>query len=237
MSTQQANKRVFADSALDLLLLETINGVRKKHKDSPATAVETLDAIGFNIGRRLVEKCGIVGIVGVVASWRRCCVVVAWRRGVVCVIREPRLIRRRRPHRRTAQDRNRFNPQNALDVIKFLCKDFWMETFGKHVDNLRTNHRARDAPPRRAAGAFPNSAHRWRPLARGATQGIYVLIDQRFRWLLRMSLADADDDVRRIFTAVPCGLLRGALTALGMPCTITADASQAPLVTFTLKID
>jgi len=114
----------------------------------------------------------------------------------------------RRLVEKTAQDRNRFNPANSLDVIKFLCKDFWTETFGKQVDNLRTNHR-----------------------------GIYVLIDNKFRWLLRISLAEQSDDTRRMFTAVPCGLLRGALTALGMQCTVSADASQAPVVTFTLKVD
>jgi len=142
--------------------MELINSTRKR--DLPSTAVETLDNIGFNIGRRLAEK--------------------------------------------TAQDRNRFNPANSLDIIKFLCKDFWTETFGKQVDNLRTNHR-----------------------------GTYVLIDNKFRWLTRMSLVGQNEDLRRIFTALPCALLRGALTALGMHCVVTADASQSPAVTFTLTVE
>lgn len=64
-----------------------------------------------------------------------------------------------------------------------------------------------------------------------------MLVDGKFRWMQRFSLSDASDDLRRIFTALPCGLLRGALTALGMPCAVTADASQSPLLTFTLKLD
>ncbi len=28
-----------------------------------------------------------------------------------------------------------------LDVMKFICKEFWAEVFRKSVDNLRTNHR------------------------------------------------------------------------------------------------
>jgi hypothetical protein len=28
-----------------------------------------------------------------------------------------------------------------LDVIKFICKDFWIAVFQKQVDNLKTNHR------------------------------------------------------------------------------------------------
>lgn len=28
-----------------------------------------------------------------------------------------------------------------LEIIKFICKDFWMVLFQKQVDNLKTNHR------------------------------------------------------------------------------------------------
>lgn len=28
-----------------------------------------------------------------------------------------------------------------LDVIKFLCKEFWSKVFQKQIDNLKTNHR------------------------------------------------------------------------------------------------
>lgn len=32
---------------------------------------------------------------------------------------------------------------DTLDIIKFLCKDFWQAVFKKQVDNLKTNHRVR----------------------------------------------------------------------------------------------
>jgi len=32
---------------------------------------------------------------------------------------------------------------DTLEVIKFLCKDFWLALFKKQVDNLKTNHRVR----------------------------------------------------------------------------------------------
>lgn len=60
---------------------------------------------------------------------------------------------------RFSRDRPRFN--DALDAIKFVCKDLWMLVFRKQVDNLKTNHR-----------------------------GVYVLTDNSFRPLARMS-ADA----------------------------------------------
>lgn len=30
---------------------------------------------------------------------------------------------------------------DQLEVMKFICKDFWLEVFHKNVDNLRTNKR------------------------------------------------------------------------------------------------
>ena len=30
--------------------------------------------------------------------------------------------------------------KDELDLMKFVCKDFWVAVFRKQVDNLRTNH-------------------------------------------------------------------------------------------------
>ena len=57
---------------------------------------------------------------------------------------------------RLTRDRPRF--VDALDVVKFVCKEFWTAVFRKQVDNLKTNHK-----------------------------GVYVLTDNQFRWFLRMS--------------------------------------------------
>ena len=62
---------------------------------------------------------------------------------------------------RMTKDRPRLS--TTLDIVKFLCKDFWSEVFSKQIDKLQTNHR-----------------------------GVYVLQDRAFRWLTRMSSADAD---------------------------------------------
>jgi hypothetical protein len=43
---------------------------------------------------------------------------------------------------RITVDRPRFN--EPLEVIKFICKEFWAELFQKQVDNLKTNHRVRN---------------------------------------------------------------------------------------------
>ncbi|XP_058856334.1 trafficking protein particle complex subunit 6B isoform X3 [Acipenser ruthenus] len=57
---------------------------------------------------------------------------------------------------RFTKDTARF--KDELDVMKFICKDFWTSVFKKQIDNLRTNH-----------------------------QGIYVLQDNKFRLLAQMS--------------------------------------------------
>lgn len=30
---------------------------------------------------------------------------------------------------------------DTLDIIKFICKDFWQAVLKKQIDNLKTNHR------------------------------------------------------------------------------------------------
>ncbi|XP_030624721.1 trafficking protein particle complex subunit 6b isoform X2 [Chanos chanos] len=39
---------------------------------------------------------------------------------------------------RFTKDTPRF--KDELDVMKFICKDFWTSVFKKQIDNLRTNH-------------------------------------------------------------------------------------------------
>jgi len=46
------------------------------------------------------------------------------------------------PFTRLTKDKPRLG--DTLEVIKYLCKDFWTFVFGKQIDNLRTNHRASD---------------------------------------------------------------------------------------------
>lgn len=115
---------------------------------------------------------------------------------------------------RYTRDRPRLG--DTLEVIKFICKDFWQAVFKKQVDNLKTNHR-----------------------------GIYVLQDNAFKWLVRISPAITgtesarDDNARRVAQShlyLPCGIIRGALTHLGVNCTVEADPKSLPTCSFTVKI-
>lgn len=33
--------------------------------------------------------------------------------------------------------------KDELDIMKFICKDFWTKVFRRQVDNLRTNHQVK----------------------------------------------------------------------------------------------
>lgn len=103
-----------------------------------------------------------------------------------------------------------------LDVIKFICKEFWADLFGKTVDNLRTNHR-----------------------------GTFVLKDNNFRWVSRLSanlpapgapVAPAATDLAKDFLILPCAIVRGALCHLGVDCTVTADGTTLPACDFTINL-
>lgn len=100
---------------------------------------------------------------------------------------------------RYAMERERLGAD--LDVVKFICKDFWEQTFKKQVDVLRTNHR-----------------------------GLYVLTDNDFRWLSRVSPNgdEPTDATPEDYLVFPCGLVCGALSRLGLKCRVTAEIVPLP---------
>ncbi|KAI8048710.1 NO signaling/Golgi transport ligand-binding domain-containing protein [Syncephalis plumigaleata] len=109
---------------------------------------------------------------------------------------------------RITRDRARF--ADSLEVIKFICKDFWIAVFKKQIDNLKTNHR-----------------------------GVYVLQDNTFRWFNRMSTPLGGSDAARRATPYlwfPCGLIRGALACLGVTSVVIAETAALPQCTFQVKI-
>ncbi|KAK3989496.1 trafficking protein particle complex subunit 6B [Cladorrhinum sp. PSN332] len=107
---------------------------------------------------------------------------------------------------RFSRDRPKFT--DTLDVIKFLCKDLWTLVFRKQVDNLKTNHR-----------------------------GVYVLTDNQFRPFSRMSTEAGGQAVVRAqpFLWLPCGIVRGALAAMGIQATVQAETTELPGAVFQIK--
>lgn len=99
-----------------------------------------------------------------------------------------------------------------LDVIKFVCKDFWIAIFKKQIDKLQTNHR-----------------------------GVFVVQDFSFRWLAGISAATEQEtrEMALLFLVFPCGMIRGALANLGLTAIVNADVPDVralPGCLFNIKI-
>ncbi|XP_035647562.1 trafficking protein particle complex subunit 6B, like [Oncorhynchus keta] len=97
--------------------------------------------------------------------------------------------------------------KDDLDVMKFICKDFWINVFRKQIDNLRTNH-----------------------------QGTYVLQDNKFALLTQFSNGKQYLEEAPKYLAYSCGLVRGALSNLGMDCVVTAEVTLMPSCKFQVVI-
>jgi len=98
----------------------------------------------------------------------------------------------------------------TLDAIKFICKDVWAACWEKQVDNLRTNHR-----------------------------GVYVLQDNSFKPISRLSSWEGRADAlhrAKLFVAMPAGIIRGALSRLGLHGTVVAEITSLPQCTFQIKL-
>jgi hypothetical protein len=104
---------------------------------------------------------------------------------------------------RLTRDRGRFS--DNLDIIKFICKEFWLECFKKQVDNLKTNHR-----------------------------GTYVLHDSKFFYITRLSSSSSEETVlaAKNHVVFSCGVIRGSLSSLGVEAFVTAEIAALPSVLF-----
>lgn len=96
-----------------------------------------------------------------------------------------------------------------LEIMKFICKEFWHEVFGKHIDKLQTNHR-----------------------------GVFVLKDSSFRWMTRFSSSQEEVVQAAILHLLqfPCGVLRGALANLGVTASVSAENVSPPTCSFNIRI-
>lgn len=132
---------------------------------------------------------------------------------------------------RLCHDRPRF--ADTLDTVKFVCKELWVACWDKQVDNLRTNHRV-------------SSARSFLDMSSHGYQGVYVLQDNVFKPLIHLSSPFGPTDALRHaktvslsvsclvyftvsqYTAMPAGIIKGALQRLGMQVIVTADVTTLP---------
>jgi hypothetical protein len=96
-----------------------------------------------------------------------------------------------------------------LEMIKVICKDFWVFLYEKQMDNLKTNHR-----------------------------GVFVLSDNNFKGISKFSCKStaATLEKQATFLLFPCGLIKGALENMGINASVTADVMPGNAVTFSIRI-
>ncbi|CAI4233341.1 unnamed protein product [Auanema sp. JU1783] len=96
---------------------------------------------------------------------------------------------------------------SELEIVKFICKEFWCAAFGKQVDNLRTNH-----------------------------QGVYVVQDNKFSSLSCFSEGTQFVKESALYLAIPSGIIRGALSNLNVQAVVTPTVETLPSVKFHIHI-
>ncbi|CAJ0581884.1 unnamed protein product, partial [Mesorhabditis spiculigera] len=94
-----------------------------------------------------------------------------------------------------------------LEIMKFVCKEFWINVFGRQVDNLRTNH-----------------------------QGTYVVQDNRFPFISSFAEGAQYTQDALVYLVMPCGIIRGALSALGIQALVTHSTELLPTVKFHIHL-
>lgn len=97
---------------------------------------------------------------------------------------------------------------DTLEIIRWLCREFWNTIFKRQIDQLKTNKK-----------------------------GVYVMHDTKFRWLQRFSGSDATvvRTAAERYLCFPCGIIRGVLYSLGVDSVVTAEVSSVPSCIFTIK--
>ncbi|CAH8834472.1 unnamed protein product [Trichobilharzia szidati] len=96
---------------------------------------------------------------------------------------------------------------NELDIVKYICTEFWSSVYHKQVDTLKTNY-----------------------------QDVYVLTVHDFQPLLKFEIMPESVAEIPKYLAFPSGLLKGALRSLGLNCVVTADCEQPPTCKFTVTV-
>ncbi|NP_001156092.1 trafficking protein particle complex subunit 6b-like [Acyrthosiphon pisum] len=97
--------------------------------------------------------------------------------------------------------------KEELEVLKFICTDFWSCVYKKQVDNLRTNH-----------------------------QGVYVLHDNEFRFFSKLSNGTQYLKSAPKYATFTCGLIRGALENFGISSIVTVEIIRMPSCKFHIQV-
>lgn len=130
---------------------------------------------------------------------------------------------------------HKFIGTDALDLMKFICKEFWEEVFRKKVSLHSFYHNAHSHCLYSSFVFFCLSCQ----IDKLQTnhRGVFVLSDTKFKWLERYSSDDIESkQAAERLLHFPCGMLRGALANLGVLALVNADFNTLPACTFNIRV-
>ena len=125
-----------------------------------------------------------------------------------------------------------------FQIVKFICKEFWSNVFGKQVDNLRTNHAVFFLKILFKKIIFKIliqklsifSKFRGKKIALFYLQGVYVVQDNNFSMLRTFSDSTQFTKDIGIYLAFPSGVIRGALACLNIQVDFISNLWHFPEV-------
>ena len=137
----------------------------------------------------------------------------------------------------------KFTSTEPLDLMKFICKEFWEEVFKKKVSQRRDDSfevvliHLITALVSEVSSSFLFPCVTQIDKLQTNHKGIYVLSDFKFKWLDRYASDDiATKQAASNMLHFPCGILRGALANLGMSSIVNADFNSLPGCTFNIRM-
>lgn len=111
-----------------LLLFSQLNHFNLNYFQDRAVCVSVLENMGFRVGQGLIER--LISPISYSIYCKHCDTYPH-----TLVVSADALCR-------LTRDSPSF--KDELDVMKFICKDFWTKVFRRQVDNLRTNHQVKN---------------------------------------------------------------------------------------------
>ncbi|KAJ6237523.1 trafficking protein particle complex subunit 6b [Anaeramoeba flamelloides] len=138
---------------------------------------------------------------------------------------------------RIAKNKPRF--QEEVEKMRFVAKDIWTELFGKMVKNLRTNHQGKWMFQDDDFKLIRNISFTLSEELQNVSHQQNTRKNQQKQKQTNTTniiMTESQKQILQSYLYIPCGIIRGALSAIGVECTVTGICEQLPDCVFTAKI-
>lgn len=231
MASSSASVALCSEAALDALCNEITAFYQRQDQVSPAAALDAIGALSLlrkqSITRSLAPSTSSLAIRFAHPLLSSLCLALylnsssGYRIG-------------RALAERASLCREGLRHPTTLDAVKHACKEIWALAFGKQVDALRTNHRGtfvlRDAAFRRLSSLSADAPVKPAAVAEKGEGDPSSPRDAATAPALAAAVAAATT------LRLHAGVVRGALSALGVEADVTAASPVPPAAEFTVIV-